>query len=86
MGKEIYTLKNKMSARPTVSVYNHANAKEISAEVRMPHVFLAPVREFPVFLDQVPTDLDKPPSVTCAERVEWPILFKHGEDTTERSI
>merc|ERR1711981_1496835 len=45
MGKR-FNLKNKykMSTRPTVSVFNHANAKEVVAEVRMPHVFLAPVR------------------------------------------
>merc|ERR1711935_1061330 len=40
MGK----LKYKMSTRPTVSVFSHTNAKEVVAEVRMPHVFLAPVR------------------------------------------
>jgi len=33
-----------MSTRPTVSVFNHKNPKEVSAEVRMPHVFMAPVR------------------------------------------
>merc|ERR1712050_480815 len=42
MGKEI--LFNKMSQRPTVSVFNHKNASEVVAEVRMPHVFMAPVR------------------------------------------
>merc|ERR1711976_744902 len=34
----------KMSTRPTVSVFSHTNANEVVAEVRMPHVFLAPVR------------------------------------------
>merc|ERR1712050_244158 len=43
MGKEI--LFNKMSQRPTVSVFNHKNASEVVAEVRMPHVFMAPVRD-----------------------------------------
>lgn len=33
-----------MSTRPTVSVFNHGSTKEVIAEVRMPHVFLAPVR------------------------------------------
>merc|ERR1719449_471166 len=33
-----------MSTRPTVSVFNHSNVNEVVAEVRMPHVFLAPVR------------------------------------------
>lgn len=33
-----------MSARPTVSVFSHTNAKEVVAEVKMPHVFLAPIR------------------------------------------
>jgi len=33
-----------MSTRPTVSVFSHTNANEVVAEVRMPHVFLAPVR------------------------------------------
>merc|ERR1712193_544262 len=35
--------KNKMS-RPTVSVYSHKSRSEVVGEVRMPHVFLAPVR------------------------------------------
>merc|ERR1712196_80457 len=45
MGKR-FNLKNKykMSTRPTVSVFSSTNAKEVVAEVRMPHVFLAPVR------------------------------------------
>merc|ERR1711862_952360 len=45
MGKR-FNLKNKykMSTRPTVSVFNHSNVNEVVAEVRMPHVFLAPVR------------------------------------------
>merc|ERR1711981_407517 len=45
MGKR-FNLKNKykMSTRPTVSVFSHSNASEVVAEVRMPHVFLAPVR------------------------------------------
>ena len=30
--------------RPTVSVFNHENEKEIVREVRMPHVFMAPIR------------------------------------------
>merc|ERR1711976_745311 len=34
----------KMSTRPTVSVFSHTNANEVVAEARMPHVFLAPVR------------------------------------------
>merc|ERR1712170_173272 len=34
----------KMSTRPTVSVFSHSNANEVLSEVRMPHVFLAPVR------------------------------------------
>jgi large subunit ribosomal protein L4e len=33
-----------MSTRPTVSVFSHNNASEVVAEVRMPHVFLAPIR------------------------------------------
>jgi len=33
-----------MSTRPTVSVLNHKNANEVLNEVKMPHVFLAPVR------------------------------------------
>lgn len=33
-----------MSNRPTVSVFNHKNSNEVLSEVRMPHVFLAPVR------------------------------------------
>lgn len=33
-----------MSTRPTVSVFSHSNVNEVVAEVRMPHVFLAPVR------------------------------------------
>jgi len=33
-----------MSTRPTVSVFSHSNGKEVDSEVRMPHVFLAPVR------------------------------------------
>jgi len=46
MGKRDLILKNKykMSTRPTVSVFNHASGNEIVSEVRMPHVFLAPVR------------------------------------------
>merc|ERR1712093_301949 len=45
MGKR-FNLKNKykMSTRPTVSVFSHSDASEVVAEVRMPHVFLAPVR------------------------------------------
>merc|ERR1712139_756075 len=45
MGKR-FNLKNKykMSTRPTVSVFSSTNANEVVAEVRMPHVFLAPVR------------------------------------------
>lgn len=30
--------------RPTVSVYNHQNEKEILREIRLPHVFLTPIR------------------------------------------
>lgn len=33
-----------MSTRPTVSVFDHRNTKEVHSEVRMPHVFMAPVR------------------------------------------
>merc|ERR1712093_267265 len=46
MGKR-FNLKNKykMSTRPTVSVFSHSDASEVVAEVRMPHVFLAPVRD-----------------------------------------
>merc|ERR1712066_967684 len=33
-----------MSTRPTVSVFNHKNSSEVLSEVKMPHVFLAPVR------------------------------------------
>merc|ERR1712125_183459 len=46
MGKEIYynSTYTKMATRPTVSVFNHSNVNEVVAEVRMPHVFLAPVR------------------------------------------
>merc|ERR1712021_135270 len=45
MGKEILFQKIiKMSTRPTVSVFNHKNTSEVVAEVKMPHVFLAPVR------------------------------------------
>merc|ERR1712125_27497 len=35
---------HKMATRPTVSVFNHKNTNEVLSEVRMPHVFLAPVR------------------------------------------
>merc|ERR1712139_364227 len=38
------TLKNKMSGRPTVSVFSHHNPTEVHSEVKMPHVFMAPVR------------------------------------------
>lgn len=34
-----------MSQRPTVAVFSHKNRNEVTAEVRMPHVFLAPVRD-----------------------------------------
>merc|ERR1712066_1213673 len=34
-----------MSTRPTVSVINSKNTKEVLSEVKMPHVFLAPVRD-----------------------------------------
>merc|ERR1712113_423003 len=46
MGKEFFynSSYSKMSTRPTVSVFNHKNANEVLSEVRMPHVFLAPVR------------------------------------------
>merc|ERR1712013_136323 len=46
MGKEIYYNSTyiKMATRPTVSVFNHKNSSEVPSEVRMPHVFLAPVR------------------------------------------
>merc|ERR1711976_170068 len=46
MGKEIFLQKkiNKMSTRPTVSVFSHANPNEVHSEVKMPHVFMAPVR------------------------------------------
>lgn len=30
--------------RPTVSVYNHKSEKEILQEVRLPSVFLTPIR------------------------------------------
>jgi len=33
-----------MASRPTVSVFNPSNFKEVTAEVQMPHVFCAPVR------------------------------------------
>jgi len=33
-----------MSTRPTVSVFNHKKTSEVVAEAKMPHVFLAPVR------------------------------------------
>merc|ERR1711874_441093 len=33
-----------MSGRPTVSVFNHKSTNEVLNEVKMPHVFLAPVR------------------------------------------
>lgn len=33
-----------MSARPTVSVFNHANEKEVASEISLPHVFSAPLR------------------------------------------
>jgi len=33
-----------MSTRPTVSVFSHKNHNQVLSEVRMPHVFLAPVR------------------------------------------
>merc|ERR1711976_97158 len=47
MGKEIFLQKkiNKMSTRPTVSVFSHANPNEVHSEVKMPHVFMAPVRD-----------------------------------------
>merc|ERR1711988_1410284 len=44
MGKEIELDQIIMSTRPTVSVFHHKNEKEVLSEVRMPHVFLAPVR------------------------------------------
>jgi large subunit ribosomal protein L4e len=33
-----------MSARPTVSVFKHTNAKEVASEIKLPHVFTAPLR------------------------------------------
>merc|ERR1711874_16219 len=33
-----------MSGRPTVSVFNHKSTNEVLSEVRLPHVFMAPVR------------------------------------------
>merc|ERR1712054_514468 len=44
MGKGFYKQKKNKMSRPVVSVFNSKNAKEVVAEVRMPHVFLAPVR------------------------------------------
>merc|ERR1711939_933222 len=44
MGKRFNLNKYKMSGRPTVSVFNHKNTNEVLSEVKMPHVFLAPVR------------------------------------------
>merc|ERR1711977_157240 len=44
MGKEILFQTIKMSNRPTVSVFDHQSTGEVSCEVRMPHVFMAPVR------------------------------------------
>jgi len=44
MGKKrFYSKSKKMSTRPTVSVFNQQGT-EVVSEVRMPHVFLAPVR------------------------------------------
>jgi large subunit ribosomal protein L4e len=33
-----------MSARPTVSVFKHSNAKEVASEIKLPQVFSAPLR------------------------------------------
>jgi len=33
-----------MSSRPVVSVFNHKDSSKVAAQVKMPHVFLAPVR------------------------------------------
>merc|ERR1711971_23005 len=43
MGKRFYSKSKRMSTRPTVSVFNQQGT-EVVSEVRMPHVFLAPVR------------------------------------------
>merc|ERR1712166_1562262 len=43
MERDFIKISKKMSTRPTVSVFNQTGS-EVVAEVRMPHVFLAPVR------------------------------------------
>merc|ERR1712166_1649620 len=44
---------------------------------------VAPSPVFPEFLDLVPTDLDKPPSVTCAVKVACSLPSRSGENGTE---
>lgn len=42
--------------------------------------------EFPEFLDQEPTELDKLPLVTCVEKEECSPLLKPTEDGIEKSM
>jgi len=43
-----------------------------------------PLPVFPEFLDLVPTELVKPLSVTCVEKVECSLPLKSTEDGTEK--
>jgi len=43
-----------------------------------------PLLVFPEFLDLVPTELVKPPSVTCVEKVECSLPLKPTEDGIEK--
>lgn len=45
-----------------------------------------PLLVFPEFLDLVPTELVKPLSVTCVEKVECSLPLKPTEDGTEKLI
>jgi len=45
-----------------------------------------PLPVFPEFLDPVPTELVKPLSVTCVEKVECSLPSKPTEDGIEKSI
>lgn len=51
-----------------------------------PGELVEPLLVFPEYLDQELTELDKPPSVTCAEREECSLPSKPTEDGTEKSI
>lgn len=49
-------------------------------------VLVEPWPEFQEFLEVVQTEVDKPLSVICVEKVECSLLYIHGEDGTEESI